>query len=57
MSLEKSQTNEYYTLSFVSLEEIWKIRMCDIHPTVSHRWKFRIWIKCCYFNVQKQKVR
>ena len=33
---EESQTIEYFTVSLVSFQEIWKVRMCDIHPTGSH---------------------
>jgi len=32
MSFEKSQTNKYCAVPLVSLQEIWKIRMRNIHP-------------------------
>jgi len=41
MSFEKIQTNEYCTVFLISFQEIWKIRMCDIRPAVSHHWKFQ----------------
>ena len=55
ISFEKSQTNEYCTVSFVYFQGIWKMRMCDIHPSVSHQWKFRILVKWRHFGIQNRR--